>query len=86
MWSVEFSGASLLGYAQFPDASGLNGLTDSGGIANTDGVVSNFNVFGSKDFDLNNTFLLQSPYDKGRTMTHEVGHWSWIKTHLGRWR
>ncbi|WP_281297679.1 M43 family zinc metalloprotease [Flavobacterium limnophilum] len=74
MWSVEFSDASLLGYAQFPDASGLSGLAPSGGVANTDGVVSRYNVFGSNDFG-SSFLLVASQYNKGRTMTHEVGHW-----------
>lgn len=75
MWSVSFSNSSDLGYAQFPDASGLPGLSTSGGNANTDGVVSGYTVFGSKDHDTNNNFLLDAKYNKGRTMTHEVGHW-----------
>ncbi|HEY6144502.1 MAG TPA: T9SS type A sorting domain-containing protein [Flavobacterium sp.] len=75
MWSVQFSGSNLLGYAQPPDASGLPGLDASGGDANTDGVVSSYNVFGSKAHDTNNSFLLDPTYNKGRTMTHEVGHW-----------
>ena len=75
MWSVSFSNSSDLGYAQFPDASGLPGLDASGGNANTDGVVSGYTVFGSKDHDTNNNFLLDATYNKGRTMTHEVGHW-----------
>lgn len=74
MWSVDISGNSILGYAQFPDASGLDGLGSSGGDANTDGVVSRYDVFGSLS-DNDGTFLLTAPYDKGRTMTHEVGHW-----------
>ena len=74
MWSINFSDSTLLGYAQFPDASGLAGLDASGGAANTDGVVSNYNVFGSLTYD-DGTFLLDATYNKGRTMTHEVGHW-----------
>lgn len=74
MWSVNFSDSSLLGYAQFPDASGLQGLNTSGGAANTDGVVSNYSTFGSIDYN-DGTFLLAAPFNKGRTMTHEVGHW-----------
>lgn len=74
MWSVRFSSSSLLGYAQFPSNSGLGGLNVSGGEAYTDGVVANFATFGSSDYNVNNTFLLSAPYDKGRTMTHEVGH------------
>ena len=74
MWTVQFVDSTILGYAQFPDASGLAGLDPSGGSANTDGVVSNYNVFGSR-VDDDGTFILQSTYDKGRTMTHEVGHW-----------
>jgi hypothetical protein len=74
MWTVQFADNQVLGYAQFPDASGLEGLNSSGGSSNTDGVVSNFNVFGSRDYN-DGTFLLQTPYDKGRTITHEVGHW-----------
>ena len=63
MWSVAFNGGSgLLGYAQFP-----------GGPANTDGVVSDYRFFGSSDYD-DGSFILSAPFDKGRTMTHEVGH------------
>lgn len=71
MWSVNFSDASLLGYAQFPDASGLGGLNASGGAANTDGVVAGYSFFGSSSLATGN---FQPPFDKGRTMTHEVGH------------
>ncbi len=65
MWSASFTGdmSGLLGYAQFP-----------GGAAETDGVVAGYNYFGSSDFD-DGSFTLSSPYDKGRTMTHEVGHY-----------
>ena len=72
MWSVNFTDGSLLGYAQFPDGSGLGGLNPSGGAANTDGVVAGYRFFGSSDLASGS---FQAPYDKGRTMTHEVGHW-----------
>ena len=74
MWSVEFTDNTLLGYAQFPDASGLAGLDPIEGISNTDGVVSNYDVFGSNTYN-DGTFLLDATYNKGRTMSHEVGHW-----------
>ena len=74
MWTIQFTDTDLLGYAQFPDASGLPGLDANGGPANTDGIVANYTVFGSKAYN-DGTFLLEAPYDKGRTMTHEVGHW-----------
>lgn len=62
IWSVVFGGADagLLGYAQFP-----------GGSASTDGVVCLYSSIGS----------VASPnpaggvYARGRTATHEVGHW-----------
>ena len=73
MWSLKFTDNTLLGYAQFPDGSSLGGLNPSGGSATTDGVVSSYDVFGSSDFG--GSFLLVAPYNKGRTMTHEVGHW-----------
>lgn len=73
MWSLKFTRDDLLGYAQFPDGSSLDGLNASGGGANTDGVVSSYDVFGSSDFG--NNFFLAAPYNKGRTMTHEVGHY-----------
>lgn len=70
MWSVNLVD-NILGYAQFPEAVGLGGLT-TGGDPNTDGVVANYRAFGSSDLG---SFSLNAPYDKGRTMTHEVGHW-----------
>jgi hypothetical protein len=76
MWTVAFEGAdeNTLGYAQFPSNSGLNGLEVNGGLATTDGVVAAAGTFGSSTYD-DGTFLLYQGYDKGRTMTHEVGHW-----------
>jgi hypothetical protein len=50
-------GGGLLGYAQFP-----------GGPATTDGVVINFQAFGTSG-------TARAPFNKGRTATHEVGHY-----------
>jgi hypothetical protein len=85
MWSIKPGGNSLnhptnpglsglLGYAQFPSNSGLGGLNTSGGNANTDGVVAGYNAFGTDDLD-DGSFVINSSYNLGRTMTHEVGHW-----------
>lgn len=38
------------------------------GLAATDGVVCGYNFFGRVG-------TLSAPYNKGRTLTHEVGHW-----------
>ncbi|MBN1950422.1 MAG: choice-of-anchor D domain-containing protein [Bacteroidales bacterium] len=56
-------GSDILGYAQFP-----------GGDPATDGVVISPQYFGSSDYD-DGSFFLAPPYDKGRTATHEIGHW-----------
>ena len=61
-WTVNFEGG-LLGFAQFP-----------GGDPSTDGIVMGAEFFGSSDDDVNNDFFLQAPFDKGRTTTHEMGH------------
>lgn len=78
MWSVKFAAPddNLLGYAQFPGGSGLSGMPGGSDSENpdTDGVVMRFNSFGTKDLD-DGSFLLDAPYDLGRTATHEVGHW-----------
>ena len=73
MWSVNFTDTSLLGYAQFPDSSTLAGLNAAGGPANNDGVVANYNTFGSRLIVPTGSYG-GTLYDEGRTMTHEVGH------------
>ena len=74
MWTTKLTDNTILGYAQFPDASSLAGLDATGGNSNSDGVVAKYTAFGSiKDND--GTFLLDLTYNRGRTMTHEVGHW-----------
>jgi Pregnancy-associated plasma protein-A/Secretion system C-terminal sorting domain len=65
MWSVKWDGSGLLGYAQFPSS----GTT----TANTDGVVSGHTFFGSRTIYPAGNYA-DMTYDKGRTMTHEVGH------------
>lgn len=56
IWVCNMSGRSL-GYATFP-----------GGPVEKDGIVINYDVFGTKG-------SLRAPFNKGRTATHEVGHW-----------
>ncbi|MEZ5026083.1 MAG: T9SS type A sorting domain-containing protein [Chitinophagales bacterium] len=75
MWTVRFSGglSGVLGYAQFPEASGLGGLSPLPSVANSDGVVASFDAFGSQNYAPSGTY--NAPYNLGRTMTHEVGHW-----------
>jgi len=77
IWVAQFTDninlelGGILGYAQFPSASGLPGLNLSGGAANTDGVIIDWRCFGSSDYAAGSYF---TTYDKGRTTTHEVGH------------
>jgi hypothetical protein len=70
VWVADLSGG-LLGYAQFPSNAGLGGLGANGGAANTDGVVHLYSTIGS----VANPFPGGAPFNLGRTMTHEVGHW-----------
>ncbi len=67
LWAANISGG-ILGYAQFPTSSGLSGLTGGATAANTDGVVILYNAFGT-------TGTLIAQFNKGRTATHEIGHW-----------
>ncbi|MCS6789612.1 MAG: zinc metalloprotease [Bacteroidia bacterium] len=75
IWVVQMSGG-ILGYAQFPDLTGLLGMPGDGPLctqdANTDGVVVLPSAFGSV---LKGSTGLAQPYVLGRTATHEVGHW-----------
>lgn len=61
LWVCNLSGG-VLGYAQFP-----------GGSSTTDGVVIQYNAFGSKAKWSSGTY--DATYNLGRTATHEVGHW-----------
>lgn len=56
IWVCDISGG-ILGYAQFP-----------GGSATTDGVVVDYQYFGTVG-------TATAPFNLGRTCTHEVGHW-----------
>ena len=56
-----------LGYAQYPGGTGVPGLPPEG-PAETDGVVIDYRAFGKGGTS-------QPPYNLGRSLTHEVGHW-----------
>ncbi len=73
IWVLEFNSADrLLGYAQFPSQSNLPGIPTNS-PASTDGVVINYRSFGNAEKGQFPT--MQAPYNLGRTLTHEVGHW-----------
>lgn len=58
----------VLGFATFPVSSGLTGVPAQRTRANTDGVVITHQAFGT-------TGTAVPPFNRGRTATHEVGHW-----------
>ena len=77
IWVVDLSepvagGGQVLGYAQFPSQSSLPGIPTSS-PASTDGVVVNYRNFGNAA--KGNFPNMQAPYNLGRTLTHETGHW-----------
>ncbi|TAH12519.1 MAG: PKD domain-containing protein [Runella slithyformis] len=75
IWVVDFASieGGLLAYAQFPSQSGLPGINDNSGAANTDGVAIRFTSFGNAE---KGTFpVMIAPYNLGRTLAHETGHW-----------
>lgn len=60
-------GSGVLGYASFPDQAG----------SPNDGIVMSPEYFGSSDYEVaaGESFYLSAPFDKGRTTTHEIGHY-----------
>jgi gliding motility-associated-like protein len=58
------------GFTQFPTSS-LPGLASSAKDRLTDGILISYLVFGSSDYG---AFNLHPDYNKGRTTTHEMGH------------
>jgi hypothetical protein len=68
IWVIDIT--DYLGYSQFP-ISDLPGLEGSPDAPLTDGIVIHPSVFGSDD---DGDFDLDEDYNKGRTTTHEIGH------------
>jgi Pregnancy-associated plasma protein-A len=68
IWVTTLSG--FLGYAQFPVAN-IPDLQNSSNERLTDGLAINYKEFGSID---DGAFNLTPRYNKGRTLTHEMGH------------
>lgn len=64
----------VLGYSQFPNYTGLEGIDPYEGESTTDGVVINHKVFGR-----NIGTATSGLYKYGRTTTHEIGHWLGLK-------
>lgn len=75
IWISDVSGSSgLLGYATFPPFTSLNGLPGGYfGTNQTDGVWCWARAFGSAGIYPQGTY--SGVNNRGRTATHEVGHW-----------
>jgi hypothetical protein len=69
IWVCNLTGPHV-GYAQFPE-SDLEGMEKSSTNRLTDGIVIWHKAFGSVD---DGNFILDPAFNKGRTATHETGH------------
>jgi hypothetical protein len=70
IWVINF-GTSDIGFAQFPVTNNLAGLETASDDRLTDGIVVDYRAFGTLDAG---PFPLMAGYNKGRTATHEIGH------------
>jgi len=70
IWVINF-GSNDIGFAQFPVSNSLSGLEMASEDRLTDGVVVDYRAFGSSDAG---SFPLFARFSKGRTATHEIGH------------
>jgi len=91
LWCVNFSSGGLFGYAQFPEGSTLPGMPTGSQTSNTDGVLINYKSFGT-NYTAAGTAVPGGPFitnplaagtDRGRTATHEVGHWMGLRHSWG---
>jgi len=69
IWVINLQ-APFVGFAQLP-VSNLPGLEDSPDDRLTDGIIIDYTAFGSID---DGNFNLDPDFNKGRTATHEAGH------------
>lgn len=74
------SNAGLLGYATFPPSTTLSVLPGPYGTTTTDGVWIWAGATGSSSKFPGGTY--SAPFDKGRSATHEIGHWLGLR-HIG---
>jgi len=64
----------FLGFAQFPDSSGLVGLNEAYNTPSSDGMVVDYDHFGSYSKYSVSQLSDAEPFHLGRTVTHEMGH------------
>jgi PKD repeat protein len=70
IWVLDLESITItLGYARFPTSSTVQGVPPPYGRDSNDGVVVNYDFFG-RDNNLPNP-----RYNRGRSCTHEMGHW-----------
>lgn len=74
------SSIGLLGYATFPSSTTLTVMPGPFGTASTDGVWIYAGATGSSSKFPTGTY--SAPFDKGRSATHEIGHWLGLR-HIG---
>jgi len=76
IWVVKFTGNQYIGYAQYPFIQPLwsDSLPFPQPVPDVqpDGVVTEYRVFGNVPSGQSGPF---SSYNKGRTLTHEIGHY-----------
>jgi hypothetical protein len=81
VWIIKISTADILGYALHPARASAGGRPDEAG------VTLNYGAFGKKTSLSDNSYFIPN-IDRGRTMTHEVGHFFtldhiWGNTQVG---